>query len=100
MASGYPRRAVRSRSRVANSDRSGRSAASAMDCPDERQGEGAGLDPAQIHGRKAEPSVRHRFSHRLAEWFGHGADEIVGGQFDPGDVAVVAYPQILEPQPA
>src|SRR4051794_19357716 len=100
MASGYPRRAVRSRSRVAKEERSGTSAASAMDGPDERQGEGAGLDPGQIDGREAEPGVRYRFSHRLAEGFGHGPDEIVDGQLDAGDVAVVAYPQVLEAQSA
>src|SRR3954453_9573352 len=100
MASGYPRRADRSRSRVAKEERFGTSAASAMDGLDERQGEGAGLDPGQIDGREAESGVRHRLPHRLAKRFGHGADEIVDGQLDAGDVAVVAYPQVREAQPA
>jgi hypothetical protein len=66
---------------------------------DQRKREAAGLDSGQVHGGEAEAHRGDGRAHRPAQRVCDGADEIVGGQLDAGDVAVVAYPQLGEAQP-
>src|SRR5690625_2697709 len=98
-ASGYPRRAPRSWSRLATRCRSGPGCQvpSSIDRY-QRQSEGPGLDPAQIQCGEPEPRLAHHPVHLGALL--HGGHQFVVGQLDTGHIAVVANPAVTESESA
>src|SRR6478735_9665695 len=105
MASGYPRRAARSASRMAKLARSSPPATpgtttlgSATPHRDQRQGEGTGLHAAEINCGVTESGVEHNPADLAAQRLADGPDQVLRRQFDPGDVAVVPHPQVGKSQ--
>ena len=47
---------------------------------------------------RTKTSVQGGANHSRPDWIADGAHQVSGRELDPGDVAVVAYPQIAEPQ--
>src|SRR5664280_3814289 len=104
MASGYPRRRARSWSSSAKpasaagatqSSASGATSwrlarASSTTDGDQRQGEGAGLDPGDVERHEPESGSGHRPMDVLPEPCRDRAHEVLDGQLDPSDVPVVA----------
>src|SRR5829696_534004 len=99
MASGQPRRAVLSPSRVAKEDRS-RVSESLIRLGEEGQREAAGLYPGQVHHGEAEACPLNRGKNRGADRLGDRSDQLMLGQLDPSDVTVVAHTEIVESQTA
>ena len=66
----------------------------------QRQGERAGLDPGQVDGDEPESGRPHGRADPRAQRLGRRPDQVVGGQLDPGDVAVVADPAVAEAERA
>src|SRR5664279_3846498 len=63
------------------------------------KGEGTGLYSGEVHGGIAEAGGGHRVPDAPAERFGDGAHEVLGGEFDPCDVIVMADAQVGEAHP-
>jgi hypothetical protein len=62
----------------------------------ERQGECAGLDPANVYRDEPEAGASYRIQHLRAERIADRADQICGRQLDPRDVVVVPNSQLVE----
>jgi hypothetical protein len=64
-----------------------------------REGECAGLYSGEIHDGITEAGRGRGGPDAFSQRFGDGPQEVVGGQFDPGDVIVMADPQVGEAHP-
>jgi hypothetical protein len=62
----------------------------------EWEGEGTRLDAAQVDGDEPEARRTDRADDLAAHGLDDRPDQVVLGQFDPGDFAVVANPQFGE----
>jgi hypothetical protein len=63
---------------------------------DEWQGEGAGLNPADIHRNKSESGASYGVQYFDTKWIADRSNQIRGRQLDPGDVVVVSNSQLGE----
>ena len=67
---------------------------------DQRQRERAGLNAGQVNRDEPEPRVGDRRAHGGPRWFGGNPLEIVSGQLDARNVAVMPHPDIIESEAA
>ena len=63
---------------------------------DERQGEGAGLDPANIQRDKSKAGASYGIQHLHTKRISDGSNQIWGRQLDARNIVVVSNPQLGE----
>jgi hypothetical protein len=66
---------------------------------DEWQGEGAGLNPSDIHRNKSEAGTSYGVQYLHTKWIADRSNQIRGRQLDPGDVVMVSNSQLGESKP-
>jgi hypothetical protein len=67
---------------------------------DERQGEGTGLNPRDIHRDESEAGTSYGVQHLGAKWIADRSNQIWGRQLDPRNVVVMPNPQLRESEPS
>jgi hypothetical protein len=66
----------------------------------QRQRERAGLDAGQVNGDEPESRLGDRGMDRRPRWFGRYPLEIISGQLDARNIAVMPHPDIIESEAA